>query len=143
LTKAEVSISCRKKVSKYPAHLKNLKGWTMNTMRTKYPRIPHLTWSPGRSEDDIALDSIEHLEQLKDVVVTEKLDGENTTLYHDYLHARSVDSKSHPSRNTLLSPLKGGLSQFHAKIRYDIPEDFRSCDKISEFSLTILGDTDI
>lgn len=63
----------------------------MQTTRTKYPRIPHLPWSPGRLEDDIALDSIEHLERLEDVVVTEKLDGENTTLYHDYLHARSVD----------------------------------------------------
>lgn len=40
----------------------------------------------GRSEDGIALDSIEHFERLKDVVITEKLDGENITLYHDYLH---------------------------------------------------------
>ena len=60
-------------------------------MRMKYPRTPHLPWSHGRAEDDIALDSIEHLERLGDVVITEKLDGENTTLYHDYLHARSVD----------------------------------------------------
>ena len=49
----------------------------------------------GLSSYDICLDSIEHLEQLKDVVVTEKLDGENAMLYHDYLHARSVESKSH------------------------------------------------
>jgi len=91
----------------------------MNAKRIKYPRIPHLPWSPGRSEDDIALDSIEHLEHLEDVVVTEKLDGENTTLYHDYLHARSLDSKSHPSRNW--------IKQFHTTIRYNIPEDFRIC----------------
>jgi hypothetical protein len=81
--------------------------------------MAHLPWSPGRSEDDIALDSIEHLERLEDIVVTEKLDGENTTLYHDYLHARSLDSKSHPSRNW--------IKRFHAKVRYDIPEDFRIC----------------
>jgi hypothetical protein len=91
----------------------------MNTMRVKYPRIPHLPWSSGRSEDDIALDSIEHLEHSEDIVVTEKLDGENTTLYHDYLHARSLDSKSHPSRDW--------IKRFHAKIQYDIPEDFRIC----------------
>ncbi len=91
----------------------------MNAALTKYPRTSHLPWSPGRSEDDISLDSILHLEQLEDVVVTEKLDGENTTLYHDYLHARSVDSKSHPSRDW--------LKQFHATIRHNIPEDFRIC----------------
>ena len=61
-------------------------------------RTPHVIWSPGRSKDDMALDSIEHLERLDDAVVTEKLDGENTTLYHNYLHARSIDSKSHPSK---------------------------------------------
>lgn len=34
----------------------------------------------------------------REVVVTEKLDGENTTLYSDGLHARSLDSAHHPSR---------------------------------------------
>jgi hypothetical protein len=85
----------------------------------KYHRTPHLSWSFGRSEDDIALDSIEHLECLDDVVVTKKLDGENTTLYHDYLHARSLDSKAHPSRDW--------IKQFHASIKPDIPQDFRIC----------------
>ncbi len=53
----------------------------MNVRPAKYPRTPHLPWSSGRSEDDIALDSNEHLERLEDVVVTEKLDGENTTIF--------------------------------------------------------------
>lgn len=87
--------------------------------RVKYPRTPHLPWSPGRSGDDILLDSIQHLEKLKDVVVTEKLDGENTTLYRDYLHARSVDSRSHASRNW--------LKRFHAEMSYKIPGDMRIC----------------
>ncbi len=39
------------------------------------------------------LESFEHFERLENVVVTEKLDGENTTLYHDYLYTRSLDSK--------------------------------------------------
>ena len=91
----------------------------MNRYIIKYPRTPHLPWSLGRSDDDIALDSIQHLEQLQDVMVTEKLDGENTTLYHDYLHARSIDSKSHPSRDW--------IKQFHATIRLNIPEEFRIC----------------
>jgi hypothetical protein len=33
-----------------------------------------------------------------ELVVTEKLDGENTTLYADGVHARSLDSGHHPSR---------------------------------------------
>lgn len=87
--------------------------------RMKYPRTPHLPWSSGRSNDDIAIDSIDHFTRFDDIVVTEKLDGENSTLYHNYLHARSVDSKSHPSRDW--------LKQFHATIRHNIPEDFRVC----------------
>jgi len=86
---------------------------------SKYPRTPHLPWSQGRSDDDIGVPSIKHFERFKEIVVTEKLDGENTTLYHNYLHARSVDSKSHPSR--------AWLKQFHATIHYNIPDDFRVC----------------
>jgi RNA ligase len=87
--------------------------------RVKYPRTPHLPWSPGRTSDDTLLDSIQHLEKLKDLVVTEKLDGENTTLYRDYLHARSIDSASHASRNW--------LKRFHAAMSYKIPADMRLC----------------
>lgn len=39
--------------------------------RIKYPRTPHLPLSQGRSADDIALNSVERLEQLKDFVVTD------------------------------------------------------------------------
>ena len=87
--------------------------------RVKYPRTPHLPWSPGRSGDDILLDSLQPLEELSDVVVTEKLDGENTTLYRDYLHARSLDGASHVSRNW--------LKRFHAAMGYKIPPDLRVC----------------
>jgi hypothetical protein len=73
----------------------------------------------GRTDDDISLESIQHLESLRDIVVTEKLDGENTTMYRDYLHARSLDSGAHPSRNW--------VERFHAQIRSDIPESFRIC----------------
>jgi hypothetical protein len=85
----------------------------------KYPRTPHLPWSLGRSADDISLDSIGYLELLKDIVVTEKLDGENTTLYRDYIHARSIDSQSHPARDW--------VKKLHATIRHDIPEYYRIC----------------
>ncbi|WP_327419113.1 RNA ligase family protein [Streptomyces sp. NBC_01233] len=66
-------------------------------MRTHYPRTPHLPWSPGASADNVRTVGLEGLAG-REVVVTEKLDGENTTLYADGLHARSLDSAHHPSR---------------------------------------------
>lgn len=36
-------------------------------------------------------------------MVTEKLDGENTTMYADHIHARSLDSRHHESRNWVKS----------------------------------------
>jgi len=55
----------------------------------------------------------------KEVVITEKMDGENTTLYRDYLHARSIDSPHHPSRDL--------IKRFHAEIAFNIPEGWRIC----------------
>ncbi|GAA4831874.1 RNA ligase family protein [Kitasatospora terrestris] len=66
-------------------------------MRVSYPRTPHLPWSPGASADDVRSGGLEGLRG-REVVVTEKFDGENTTLYRDGLHARSLDSGHHPSR---------------------------------------------
>ncbi|MFI6904427.1 RNA ligase family protein [Nonomuraea sp. NPDC050394] len=66
-------------------------------MRVHYPRTPHLPWSPGVSPDDVRAGDLSGLRG-REVVVTEKLDGENTTLYPDGLHARSPDSAHHPSR---------------------------------------------
>ena len=67
--------------------------------RVKYPRTPHLEWSRGLASDDIKVENVEHFVG-KEVVVTEKLDGENTSLYSDgSLHARSIDGRNHPSRN--------------------------------------------
>ena len=86
--------------------------------RLKYPRTPHLPWSPGKSEDDDVLQTTK-LFQGKEVVVTEKLDGENTTMYSDYIHARSLDSRTHISRDW--------VKNFHARIAYFIPDGWRFC----------------
>ena len=64
----------------------------------KHPRTPHLPWSPGRSADDESVSDVSHFEG-KVVVVTEKLDGECTSLYRDGVHARSASSGHHPSRS--------------------------------------------
>ncbi|MFD4117284.1 RNA ligase family protein [Streptomyces niveus] len=66
-------------------------------MRTAYPRTVHVAWSPGVGSDDVRGGDLDGLRG-REVVVTEKMDGENTTLYRDGLHARSLDSGHHPSR---------------------------------------------
>ena len=54
--------------------------------RVKYPRTYHLPWSEGRTDDDKVLSDDSQFIG-KYVVVTEKMDGENTTIYSDgYLH---------------------------------------------------------
>lgn len=68
--------------------------------RFKYPRTFHLTYSPKKGEDDKVLDSDDYFLG-REVVVTEKMDGENTTLYKDYLHARSIDSEWDESKRWL------------------------------------------
>ena len=87
-------------------------------MRTPYPRTPHLPWSPGASADDVRVAGLDALRG-REVVVTEKLDGENTTLYADGVHARSLDSAHHPSR----SWVKGLQGRIGARL----PEGWRIC----------------
>ena len=61
----------------------------------KYPRIHHLPWSPGASSDDRVLSSTAQFDG-KNVVVTEKVDGENTSIYSNgCFHARSIDGRFH------------------------------------------------
>lgn len=86
--------------------------------RIKYPRTLHLPWSLGRTDDDKTLSNIDHFKSM-DIVVTEKLDGENTTLYSDYSHARSIDSKHHPSRDW--------VKNLQYQIGWMIPHNWRIC----------------
>jgi hypothetical protein len=66
--------------------------------KVKYPRTMHLPWSPGLQNDDRVVQSLDGLIG-REVVVTEKMDGENTTMYNDYIHARSIDGRYHASRD--------------------------------------------
>jgi hypothetical protein len=84
----------------------------------KYPRTPHLPWSPGTSDDDILLFNSFMFENMN-VIVTEKLDGENTTMYADHIHARSLDSRQHPSRTW--------VKALHGSIAHHIPTGWRFC----------------
>lgn len=62
-------------------------------MRIKYPRTPHLPWSPGMTSEDrvISVGGMRALES-SPLVVTEKMDGGNVTLMRDAFYARSIDS---------------------------------------------------
>lgn len=84
----------------------------------KYPRTPHLPWSPGATSDDVYMADTTMFDGLE-VVVTLKMDGENTTMYRDHIHARSLDSGHHPSR----AWVKG----LHGTIAHFIPEGWRLC----------------
>ena len=59
--------------------------------KVKFPRTPHLPWSPGVSGDDIVA-SKQRTDVLlaAPVVVTEKLDGENTSVGKDFVYARAI-----------------------------------------------------
>lgn len=86
--------------------------------RVKYPRTYHLPWSPGRTKDDKVMESLEAFKG-REVVVTEKIDGENTTIRRDGTHARSLDTGYHATR-TWVRNLQG-------RIGWEIPEGWRLC----------------
>lgn len=84
----------------------------------KYPRTYHLNFSLGVQSDD----KIQHdLSSLigQEVVVTLKMDGENTTLYNDHIHARSIDSAFHPSR--------AWVKNWWSCFSHDIQSNMRIC----------------
>jgi hypothetical protein len=83
----------------------------------KYQRTYHLPWSNLLKDDRILQDDSNFIG--KRVIVSLKMDGENTTMYNDHIHARSIDSKSHETRNWV----KGLWSQ----ISYLIDDNMRIC----------------
>lgn len=87
-------------------------------MKIKYPRTYHVPWSDGKTSDDKTLKDMS-LFNNKRVIVTEKIDGENITMYSDFLHARSIESKDHESRHL--------LKMYHASLAHNIPKGWRIC----------------
>lgn len=59
--------------------------------RYKWPSTPYIT--------DLSPEELYDRFDGRHVIVTEKLDGENTTMTNEFIHARSLDSKPHPSRD--------------------------------------------
>ena len=87
-------------------------------MKIKYPRTFHLPFSESLTADDKRLKDCS-IFQGKSVVVTEKMDVENNTMYCNAIHARSLDSRNHTSRSW--------VKQLHASICKDIPSGWRIC----------------
>lgn len=87
--------------------------------KIKYPRTMNFSWSKSNSSDDVWWrDSNPFYGE--DVVMTEKLDGECTTIYQDgTVHARSLDSNHHPSRSW--------IKQQAARFAHEIPKGYRIC----------------
>lgn len=86
--------------------------------KIKYPKTLHVEWSEGVQSDDKIQHDLSSFEG-QIVVITEKMDGENTTFSKEYFHARSLDSNNHLSRNYV----KG----LWGKIKHEIPEGWRIC----------------
>ncbi len=87
--------------------------------RVKYPRTPHLPGSPGRTADDRVWTSTAPFAG-REVVVTEKMDGENTTIHRDGFHARTTNTGNrHPSRHIIGSVFRD--------VGHRIPEGDRLC----------------
>lgn len=83
----------------------------------KYKSTPHLPWCREATESDIFLDP--SVFEGREVVVKEKMDGENCSMYPDHIHARSIDSMHHPSRNW--------VKNLHGQVKHKIPKGWRIC----------------
>lgn len=84
----------------------------------KHPRTHHLPWSECVSSDDKIIMDLSLL-MSGPIVVTTKMDGEQTTMYRDHIHARSVDGGGHPSRDW--------VKNLWSQISFNIPPGWRVC----------------
>lgn len=80
----------------------------------KHPRTFHFEFSGGLQSDDKLIESLAAFEG-KRVIATVKMDGENASLYTNYTHARSIDSRHNFTRDW--------VKKMHSVIRHDIPEN--------------------
>lgn len=86
----------------------------------KYGRTPHLPFSEGIGDDDKVLQSDNHFYDMSNVVVTVKMDGENTTVYPDgSCHARSIDSIHRDYHSWLIRDIQRWC--------YSLPDEYRVC----------------
>ena len=86
-------------------------------MHSKYNRTFHLPWSKGASNDDKIASDISSLINIP-IVISEKIDGGNCSLEHDYIYARTHSKPAdHPSFDI--------IKAHHANIKYRIPKNIQ------------------
>lgn len=90
------------------------------TSYVKYERTFHLPHSPGLHDDDKALKDYSQFEGER-VIISKKMDGENTTGYSDgHIHARSIDSRGGEDR--------AWVKQFLVNnVCFNLPQGWRIC----------------
>jgi len=82
----------------------------------KFPSIEHLPWSQQLSRDDKRKENVKCFED-KSLVFTEKLDGENTAIAKNYIHARSDNAAAYGK------PWQTYIIKMAEKFQYDLPDD--------------------
>jgi hypothetical protein len=85
----------------------------METPSPKYNRTFHFPWSPGATNDDKIAASVSSLVKVP-IIITEKMDGSNTSLESGGCFART---HSGPPTHTSFD----GLKALHASIGYELP----------------------
>ena len=86
--------------------------------KIKYPRTYHVPWSTGTSDDKTHEN--DNFLQGMNVIVTLKMDGENTSIYYrGEIHARSLERPNHPSQSW--------VKQLAGEIGWQLTENVRVC----------------
>lgn len=90
--------------------------------RAKYPRTSYLPWSAALPDTSNGEDRILSEDELKnllkgEIVITEKMDGENVTVYSDSWHARSLDSNRRIDQDM--------MSGIASRFMYAVPTYYR------------------
>lgn len=83
----------------------------------KYPKTPHLPFSPEVKDDDITLSEV-HCTQFvnKPVVITEKMDGGNCQLFQGRVYARTTSKEAtHKSFSA--------VKQLYSQFSYMVPDE--------------------
>lgn len=92
------------------------------TPYVKFPKIWHFPWSEGfdhKTDRVFSSDDIEDAFGGAKIVVSEKLDGEGSSVYRNYYHARSLDGRNHESRSWIKATA--------SSISQEIPDGWRVC----------------
>lgn len=96
-----------------------MNGSVTGVTHYKYPSTPHLTWSPEKHRDD-SYHPDESTFEGEEVVVLEKMDGENLNIYpNGDWHARSIETPYHPTREW--------AGRVAGEVGYKLPGGWRVC----------------